>query len=99
MSTEVLTKGAEYEKNKALLEAKIEHLESSLKLSQSRENSTVSEISKLEMSFQSSLKERESNFENKLVDLKQKLEEADEKISSLEILNIKLREELQTKIE
>lgn len=51
MSTEVLTKGAEYEKNKALLEAKIEHLESSLKLSQSRENSTVSEISKLEMSF------------------------------------------------
>jgi len=31
MSTEVLTKIAEFEKNKALLEAKIEHLESCLK--------------------------------------------------------------------
>jgi len=33
MQTEVLTKGAEHEKVKALLEAKIEYLESSLKIS------------------------------------------------------------------
>jgi hypothetical protein len=31
MSTEVLTKTAEFEKDKALLEAKVEHLENCLK--------------------------------------------------------------------
>jgi hypothetical protein len=33
MQTEVLTKGADHEKTKALLEAKIEHLEQNLKVS------------------------------------------------------------------
>jgi regulator of replication initiation timing len=51
------------------------------------------------MSFQSSLKEREGNFEHKITDLKQKLEDSEERVSSLEIMNMKLREELSLKIE
>ena len=56
-------------------------------------------MSKLETSFQSSIKEREYEYERTIVDLKQKVEEQEEKIHGQEKLILKQKEDIRVKTE
>ncbi len=71
---------SEFDKEKALLDQKIEHLETTVETLKSKEKEQSAEIKSQKKELMSSLKDNSAKFENEIKDLKEKYETASENL-------------------
>ena len=74
MQRQLLQGEAEFDKQKSLLNAKIEHIESSLEQSKTKEVEQTTEIRNQKKELLNSFKQNTSKYEEEIKDLKEKYE-------------------------
>ena len=80
MQRQVLQSESEFDKEKALLVQKIEHLESSLEAARKRETEQNDEIKSQKRELMNSIKDCSSKFESQIKELKDQVDQANEQL-------------------